>query len=104
MQWSAAYQQWAAALPHPWSWTDPAVQRATADFDSAATRVAAELAQLTDPQAPSDVTDAVRNARLQIVALAASHGQTATGADTDAQISAVDAAMATANRVCGIGQ
>ncbi|WP_142386944.1 hypothetical protein [Mycobacterium hubeiense] len=102
MQWSAAYQKWVAALPQPWSWNDPAVKTATAEFDATATQVAAQLAQLTDPSAPSDVTKAVRDVRLQIVDLAASHGQTATGAETDAKIDAVDAAMAHANEACGI--
>lgn len=104
LQWSAAYHKWADGLPHPWSWTDPAVQSATAEFDATATQVASQMAQLTDPQTPADVTAAVRDARLQIIALAASHGQTATGSDTDAQIDAVDKALGRANEVCGIGQ
>lgn len=101
-QWSGAYQKWLAALPQPWSWSDPVVKTATAEFDATATAVASQLAQLTAPNAPTDVTNAVRDVRLQIVDLAASHGQTGTGAETDAKLDAVDAAMATANRACGL--
>lgn len=101
-QWSSAYQKWLAALPQPWSWNDPVVKTATAEFDATATSVASQLAQLTAPNAPADVTNAVRDVRLQIVDLAASHGQTGTGTETDAKLDAVDAAMATANRVCGL--
>lgn len=101
-QWSAAYQKWLAALPQPWAWTDPAVKSATAEFDAAATQVASQLAQLTAPGTPTDVAATVRDVRLKIVDLAASHGQTGTGAETDAKIDAVDTAMAAANKVCGI--
>lgn len=101
-QWSSAYKTWLAALPQPWSWNDPVVKTATAEFDATATSVASQLAQLTAPNAPTDVTNAVRDVRLQIVDLAASHGQTGTGAETDAKLDAVDAAMATANKACGL--
>ncbi|MEN4464381.1 hypothetical protein VXE65_20415 [Mycolicibacterium conceptionense] len=101
-QWSAAYQKWLAALPQPWAWTDPAVKSATAEFDATATQVASQLAQLTAPGTPADVAATVRDVRLKIVDLAASHGQTGTGAETDAKIDAVDTAMAAANKVCGI--
>lgn len=101
-QWSNAYQQWLAALPKPWSWSDPAVQAATTRFDATATQVAAQLAALIDPKTPNDVASAITDVRLQIVNLAASHGQTSTGAETDAKLDAVDRSMAAANRVCGI--
>lgn len=102
VQWSAAYQKWVGALPQPWSWTDPAVKTATAEFDATATQVASQLAQLTAPGTPADVANTVRDVRIKIVDLAASHGQTGTGAETDAKIDAVDAAMTAANRACGI--
>lgn len=101
-QWSNAYQQWLTALPKPWSWSDPAVQAATTRFDATATQVAAQLAALIDPNTPNDVASAITDVRLQIVNLAASHGQTSTGAETDAKLDAVDRSMANANRVCGI--
>lgn len=101
-QWSASYQDWLAALPTPWSWSDPAVQTATTRFDAAATQVAAQLAALIDPHTPAEVSSAITDVRLQIVDLAASHGQTSTGVETDARLDAVDRSMATANRVCGI--
>ncbi len=101
-QWSNAYQQWLAALPKPWSWSDPAVQAATTRFDATATQVAAQLAALIDPKTPNDVASAITDVRLQIINLAASHGQTSTGAETDAKLDAVDRSMAAANRVCGI--
>jgi hypothetical protein len=102
IQWSAAYRTWLAALPQPWSWNDPVVKSATLAFDATATSVASQLGQLTAPTAPADVTDAVGDVQLRIVALAASHGQTGTGAETDAKLDAVDVAMATANRACGL--
>lgn len=101
LEWSAAYQTWLGSLPHPWTWTDPAVKTATAEFDRTAMSVASQLTQLTEPNTPANVTDSIRNVRLAIVALAASHGQTSTGADTDSQIDAVDNSMAEATRVCG---
>jgi hypothetical protein len=102
LQWSAAFRKWLDALPQPWSWNDPQVKSATADFDATATQVAGQLAQLTDPNTPADVLGAVRDVRLKIVDLAASHGQTATQAETNAKIDEVDAAMSTANKACGL--
>lgn len=40
--------------------------------------------------------------RLQIVNLAASHGQTSNGAETDAKLNEVDRSMATANMICDL--
>ncbi|SIA23301.1 hypothetical protein [Mycobacteroides abscessus] len=101
-QWSTAYQQWLAELPTPWSWNDPAVQTATTRFDTTATQVAAQLATLTDPHTPTEVASAITDVRLQIVNLAASHGQTSTGAETDAKLDAIDRSMATANQICDL--
>lgn len=101
-QWSTAYQEWLAALPTPWSWSDPPVQNATTRFDAAATQVAAQLTALIDPHTPAEVSSAITEVRFQIVNLTASHGQTSTGAETDAKLDAVDRSMETANRVCGI--
>ncbi|OKH73689.1 hypothetical protein EB73_06630 [Mycobacterium sp. SWH-M3] len=102
MQWSMAYQKWTKALPQPWTWDDPAVTAATSEFDTTATQVASQMTQLTEPGTPADVTSAVREVRLKIVDLAASHGQITTSAD--AKLDAVDQAMTMANQVCGFRQ
>jgi hypothetical protein len=102
LQWSVAFRKWLDALPQPWSWNDPKVNAVTADFDTTETQVAGQLAQLTDPNAPADVVNAVRDVRLKIVELAASHGETATQAETNAKIDQVNAAMSIANKVCGL--
>ena len=52
LQWSVAFRKWLDALPQPWSRNDPKVTAVTADFDTKQTQVAAQLAQLTDPNAP----------------------------------------------------
>ena len=101
LQWISSYGRWKDALPQPWSWDDPQVKAATAEFDNGSYQVATQLAQLAEPNAPADLIDAVRNVRGAITDVASSHLHPTTPVVTNSLITAVSRAMGVADRSCG---
>ncbi|CAN5876351.1 hypothetical protein BH09ACT7_BH09ACT7_54370 [soil metagenome] len=99
-QWSQAYHAWLPSVSGVnWHWEDAPVADATRAFSEAQTQIVIQLRSLVAPGTPGDVSTAVNAYTSSILSLGAALGN-ASGPDTTSRIDAVDAASATANKVC----